>query len=526
MDVSILSVYWHEGKQPVYSVDFQPSTSGTSETSKRLATGGGDNNVRIWRLVEVVKDNGEDETSVEYLSTLAKHTQAVNAVRFNPNGELLATAGDDGSVMVWQRSDTLIKEFGQEDDDRQESWTTTLVCRSNNSEIYDIAWSPDSKYILTGSTDNVSRIFDAKTGQQVTQLSDHSHYVQGVAWDPLNKYIALQSADRSVSIYELKDSKDSRPLTPCLVQKSSRAEIGTRARETSTQLGSSPLKSSTGISSPASQAPPQRTTLLYHPEGLRSFFRRLTFSPDGSFLLTPAGISKTFDSDEEYLNTVYFYTRKGLNKPPIAHLPGMKKPALIVSFSPIFYKLDESEKENCSLHLPYKMVFAVATVDSIYIFDTQHLEMLGSVSSIHYSTLTDLTWNADGQSLIVSSTDGFCTKLKFNTGIFGEVLTVPFQSLISGDYTHCANSTKKRTSPKNTESCKRSRIEDTPTKPVKQAESNLLDTSAPPFIIGMLKKTTKEEQKADKNEQVIHTPPVKQKKRVAPTLITPSNTSK
>lgn len=83
-------------------------------------------------------------------------------------------------------------------------------------EIYDIAWSPDGKYIIAGSTDNLAQVFSVadgmlilasndpwlmrfSAGSCVHQIQDHSHYVQGVAWDPLNEYIATQSSDRYVA---------------------------------------------------------------------------------------------------------------------------------------------------------------------------------------------------------------------------------------------------------------------------------------------------------------------------------------
>lgn len=50
---------------------------------------------------------------------------------------------------------------------------------------------------------------------------------------------------------------------------------------------------------------------LYHDETLVTFFRRLTFSPDGSLLLTPAGLNfRNIQSERDHC--VYVYTRASL----------------------------------------------------------------------------------------------------------------------------------------------------------------------------------------------------------------------
>ena len=88
-----------------------------------------------------------------------------------------------------------------------------------------------------------------------------------------------------------------------------------------------------------------KNAALYANETYTSFFRRLTFAPDGSLLFTPAGQYKTSNlSDgvriaDDIINTVYIYTRAGLNRPPIAHLPGHKKASIAVRCSPVFYTL-------------------------------------------------------------------------------------------------------------------------------------------------------------------------------------------
>ena len=61
MKASPLLISWHNGDAPIYSTHFEPNGKG------RLATSGGDNNVRLWK----VESEGE-ERKVTYLSTLKK----------------------------------------------------------------------------------------------------------------------------------------------------------------------------------------------------------------------------------------------------------------------------------------------------------------------------------------------------------------------------------------------------------------------------------------------------------------------
>ncbi|KAK9370479.1 hypothetical protein V1509DRAFT_560474 [Lipomyces kononenkoae] len=538
MKAHALTLHWHTDNQPIYSAHFQP----TRASKGRLATAGGDNNVRIWRVE--LTDAGPFPT-VTYLSTLTKHTQAVNVVRFDYNGEILASAGDDGNVILWAPDgEDRRKSFGEDPDEgAKETWRIKHLCRSSMAEIYDLAWSPDSQYLIAGSMDNVARIYSASTGLCVRQIAEHSHYVQGVAWDPLNEYVATQSSDRSVHIYTLKTKEGQFVLDAH--HKISRAEVpnmkhaidvepaaapspacstasalapppppssSTAVATSSSQSLESPTASTPGtpssISLPMNPPPlsthsrrssfgnsPQirrspspspalplpavrqfdspklsyRMAQLYHNEGLTSFFRRLTFTPDGSLLLTPAGQFKYFTPAgvEETTNTVYIYTRGGLNKPPVAHLPSLKKPAIVVKCSPVKYKLrqaridtrhitidtsaadglpipslSESQDPQDLLQappksipsttpaaglgkqqafvLPYRVIYGIATQDSVFIYDTQQTSPLCVVSNLHYATFTDLTWSVDGRVLFMTSTDGFCSVVVFEKGELGQ----------------------------------------------------------------------------------------------------------
>ena len=79
---------------------------------------------------------------------------------------MLATAGDDGNTLLWVPSELHgnASAFGEDAVEDKESWRIKHMCRSSGSEIYDLAWSPDGVFFITGSMDNVARIYSAQTG--------------------------------------------------------------------------------------------------------------------------------------------------------------------------------------------------------------------------------------------------------------------------------------------------------------------------------------------------------------------------
>ncbi|KAF3987053.1 hypothetical protein FT663_03158 [Candidozyma haemuli var. vulneris] len=446
IDAATVAVHWHDDNQPIYTADFQPSLS---TESPRLATGGGDNNVRIWRVTTPKDVLDASSTTVQYLSTLRKHSQAVNVVRFDPSGFRLATASDDGLIIIWVLADEIIQDFGNPDDELKESWRVEKLFNTN-SEVYDLTWSPDSKYIATGSMDNSVRVFDVHSGSKVIDLMNHNHYVQGISWDPKNEYLATQSADRSLHVYRLTAGKtgsgpsgskhcssSNQQIIPTLVQNIAKLELpitngqllqrsphdeltstmphrrDSLVLHPSSECNEQPYTQFVTPSSKVSSCQPKIAS-LYHSESLQSFFRRLAFSPDGSLLLTPSGILKKGETSEDdeatesFQNTVYIYTRAGFDHPPICYITGFTKPTVAVKFSPALYKLDSTVQQSM-FALPYKMIFAVATQNSVLIFDTQQGKPLSLSKNLHYSTITDLTWSGDGRSLIVTSAEGFCS---------------------------------------------------------------------------------------------------------------------
>ena len=68
--------------------------------------------------------------------------------------------------------------------------------RGHGSEVYDLAWSPDARYIASGTMDNTTYVWDTNTCKKVAMWQHHKSYVQGVAWDPKNRLVTTVSSDR------------------------------------------------------------------------------------------------------------------------------------------------------------------------------------------------------------------------------------------------------------------------------------------------------------------------------------------
>lgn len=131
---------------------------------------------------------------------------------------------------------------------------------------------------------------------------------------------------------------------------------------------------------------------LFHDDTLKSFFRRLSFSPDGQILVTSSGIIETIDEQNKNKHTTnvsYVFARKSFTK-PVLYIPSLDQYSVAIQFSPILYKLKEGTKSI--FDFPYRMIYAIATNSSILLMDTQHAVPFAYVGDIHYTRLTDLSW--------------------------------------------------------------------------------------------------------------------------------------
>jgi hypothetical protein len=107
---------------------------------------------------------------------------------------------------------------------------------------------------------------------------------------------------------------------------------------------------------------------------------------------------------------------------PVVSLTGLEEPSVVIRFSPVLYKPITDNKlqgKHVLFTGKYRMVFAVLTTSSVFIYDTQHQYPIARLGGFHLASINDGAWTADGNQFIFCSSDGYLTFVKFTDGVLG-----------------------------------------------------------------------------------------------------------
>ncbi|KAF9361199.1 hypothetical protein BGX34_007286, partial [Mortierella sp. NVP85] len=133
--------------------------------------------------------------SADPLKVFEGHKDEVNAIRWDPLGDLLASCSDDKTAKIWSMSqDDCLFDF-----------------TAHSAAVYDMTWAPRDasskgpKILATASFDTTVRLWDANSGDCLRVLARHVEAVYTVAFNPSGTHLATGSPDHTINIWRVQD---------------------------------------------------------------------------------------------------------------------------------------------------------------------------------------------------------------------------------------------------------------------------------------------------------------------------------
>lgn len=160
-------------KDTVLSLAFDPQ-------GDKLATGGEDRVVKLWEI-----------PSGKLLRTLKGHLHVVGGVAFSSQGETLVSSSDDGTLKFWEaHSGKLLNTIHAHDD-------LVMALRVDQQ----------SGKVASGSDDGTVKLWDALTGQWQRTLGGHQRGVMALAFMPQGGTLASGSDDSTIKLWDAGSGK-------------------------------------------------------------------------------------------------------------------------------------------------------------------------------------------------------------------------------------------------------------------------------------------------------------------------------
>ncbi|MEG3922250.1 hypothetical protein QUA07_24490, partial [Microcoleus sp. T3_A4] len=298
-----------------------------------------------------------------------QHQSAVNSVAFSPDGTQIVSGSSDDMVRLWDAK--TLKPIGKPLLGHQEG-------------VNSVTFSPDGTQIVSGSSDDTVRLWDAKTLKPIGKpLLGHQSVVMSVAFSPDGTKIVSGGADSTVRLWDAKTLKPiGKPLLGHLVTSVAFSPDGTK-------IVSGGADSTVRLWD-AKTLKPIGKPLLGHQSRVYS----IAFSPDGTKIVSGSWV-------ETVVRLWDTKTGQPIGKPLLGHQASVYS----VAFSPDGTKIVSGSYDK-----------------TVRLWDANTGQPIGKPLLGHQSAVRSVAFSRDGTKIVSRSDDNTVRLWDANTQPIGRPL--------------------------------------------------------------------------------------------------------